>query len=119
MTSETSHTALVSLGRAKSKIVAQRRERLVEGRANERLLHVDRLDLPERPLRRVQRPVPTELREVAGPAHSRRRRREECLRTEDVAERLLVLRTDLPDEKRVRIHLSAELRQRGCDVRRS
>src|SRR5688500_17545341 len=100
MTSETSHTALVSLGQAQREIVGRRRgERLVERRADGRLLDVDRLDLTQLPLRRRLEGTPTELREVSGPAHARGGGREERLRTEKVAECLLGLGVDLPDEK--------------------
>src|SRR5688572_8902865 len=86
---------LVSLGQAESEIVGRRRgERLVEGRADGRLLHVDRLDLTQLPLRRGLEGPPAELREVSGAAHPGGGRREERLRTEEVAERLLGLGND-------------------------
>src|SRR5688500_19986819 len=116
MTSETSHTALVSLGQAQREIVGRRRgERLVEGRADGRLLHVDRFDLTQLPLRRRLESPPTELREVSGAAHARGGGREQRLRTEEVAERLLGLGVDLAHEECVRPDLPAELRQRGGD----
>src|SRR6185436_21187400 len=70
-------------------------------------------------LRRRLDGEPAELGQVTGAAHPRRRRREQRLRAEQVAERLLGLAVDLPDEKRVRADLAAEIRQRRGDERRS
>src|SRR5881296_2203274 len=108
MTSETSHLALVSLGQTEGEIVGRRwGERLVERGADGRLLHVDRLDLGELRLRARLEGPPAELSEVTGAPHPRRRRGEERLRTEDVAQRLLGLCADLAHEECVHTDLPA------------
>src|SRR5258706_12031581 len=84
-----------------------------------RLLHVDRLDLAEVRLWRGLERAPTELCQIAGAAHPRRRRREDRLRSEEVAQELLGLRIDLTNKERVRADLPAEVGQGGDDVGRA
>src|SRR6266566_3337769 len=109
-----------ALGEAESALVrGRRREGLLEGPADGRLPDVERLDLVDLHLRARLELAPAELGEIAGPAHARRRRREERLRAEQVTQRRLGLGVDLADEQRVRADLPADLVERRHEERRA